>query len=139
MRHVLAAALLLSGLPALGQSAPSPAPEARSSEQMEETRPDTLRQDIAQLDLTTEQKTQVEQIFSRNEGLFKQAADLRREMESAKEKNDQVAIERIKLDWEKLRPQVKRAAEQDRSEILSLLTPTQQQKLAVLRSTGKNN
>jgi len=137
MRRVLTSALLLCALalPVMAQDQPS-TPPAESSQRGEgrgPRKPDPMRQALEQLNLSTQQKEQVQQIMGRNKATFQQFGDLRRQMKEAREKNDEAAIQQIQQEMKDLKPQMKAAMEQNRTDILKILTPEQRQKFEAMK------
>lgn len=140
MRHVLLSALFscVLILPALAQTAPSQpeGPQARpeGKEGRRYRKPDALKQSLAKLNLSEQQKTQVQAVFSRNRETFEQMGDLKRQMREARESKDEAALKQIQQEMQDLKPQLKAAMEKNRADILNILTPAQREQLEAMKS-----
>jgi len=93
-----------------------------------------LRRSLSQLDLSPQQKQQIEQIMGRDQNLFEQQRTLRQQMRQAESQGDTATVQKLQQQMQTLRPQLKTSMQAKKADIEAVLTPAQKQQLAQTRN-----
>jgi len=139
-RSLMSLVLLLGiALPALAQVTPSNQDQDQPDLQRGPGRrgPDgdgQLRRSLSQLNLSPQQKQQVEQIMGRDQALFDQYRGLRQQMRQAEGQGDTATVQKLQQQMQTLRPQLKASMQAKKGDIEAVLTPDQRQQLAQTRN-----
>lgn len=93
-----------------------------------------LRRSLSQLNLSPQQKQQIEQIMGRDQNLFEQQRTLRQQMRQAENQGDTATVQKLQQQMQTLRPQLKTSMQAKKAEIEGVLTPAQKQQLSQNRN-----
>ncbi|BAC89628.1 Spy/CpxP family protein refolding chaperone [Gloeobacter violaceus] len=135
---VLLGALVLLGTPAAyAQQTPAPAP-APDAQRYPGKGHGNKMMVYERLNLTSDQRTQIEQIYTsekqKNAPLKEQMRQLRSEYQAAREANDTAKIESVRERMMVLKPQMQQARTETEQQVAAILTPEQRAQMEQLRA-----